>query len=442
MDKLAITDQIRRSKDLLSLPQAISELLTEMEKPEFSADSLSKIILKDPSLTSRILRIANSAFYHRFADIRSVQQAVVVLGMTTVKCLALSSSILNRERVEKSSGVDAKALFTNILTTAAAAEKIAQMAGFKATEEAFIGGLLHDIGIIFFLHRHPEKYRNIAKKNLTGNRLIDAERLVFSIDHAEVGHLLAQKWRLPENVTQAIRDHHDFINLKKTDTLSNIIRLATLLVDTASNSSATDLQDRLSRINRVSELLSITKEEVDEISGSLLAEAIKVAEYVGIDIGDIEEMLIRSNKELWRTYLMIENLFKERQELSSKLLREERSKGAIESKNIAIATLSHYINNAAMAIYGRIQLMQNLSKPDKAKKLIESLPDSLDVMERSLMKIVAVLAEIKEISPIDDVEFYNMSQAMNVGDRIEKRVEAMSEESGLVLPEEAMDVSS
>ena len=103
MDKLSIVEHIRGSSDLLSLPQAISELLTEMEKPSFSAETLSNIVLKDPSLTGRILKMANSTYYHRFAEIRTVHQAVVLLGVTTVKCLALSSSILNPGRVEQRS---------------------------------------------------------------------------------------------------------------------------------------------------------------------------------------------------------------------------------------------------------------------------------------------------------------------------------------------------
>ena len=215
-----------------------------------------------------------------------------------------------------------------------------------------------------------------------------------------------------------------------------------LLAHNEAVSYVNDLEERLNKIGRTSECLMLSKEQVDDISSSLLSETVKVAKYLGVDIGDIEDMLIRANKEIWRTYLMIENLFKERQELSSKLLHEERSKGAIESKNIALATLSHYLNNATMAIYGRVQLMRKLNESGQSKKMLDKLPQTLDVMEQAIWKIAAVLAEMKEISPIDDIEFYNMSQAMKLDDRISLRMDRMGKESGLVLPVEAAESSS
>ncbi len=439
MDKLSIIEHIRGSNDLMSLPQAISELLTEMEKPNFSAEMLSQIVLKDPSLTSRILKMANSTYYHRFAEIRTVHQAVVLLGVTTVKCLALSSSILNPERVERISGIDTRTFFTTIFTVAAAAEKIAKAAGFKAPEEAFIGGLLHDIGILFFLDHYPKEYRKIVEKKVKAQHLTDAEIQVFGIDHAEVGYHLASKWRLPEHIAVAIRDHGFFQPVRDDSQFTNIIRLASLLSHNQAITYVNDLEERLNKISRLTELLNLTKEQVDEISSSLLAETVNVAKYLGIDIGNIEEMLIRANKEIWRTYLMIENLFKERQELSSRLLHEERSKGAVESKNIALATLSHYLNNATMVIYGRVQMIRKLNATDEVDKLRMRLPQSLDLMEQAIWKIAAVLAEMKEISPIDDIEFYTMSQAMKLDDRITKRMEKLGTESGLVLPVEATE---
>ncbi|MBN1211952.1 MAG: HDOD domain-containing protein [candidate division Zixibacteria bacterium] len=439
MEKIAVIDKIRKSNELLSLPQAISEILKEMNKPDFSADTLSQIILKDPSLTSRILKLANSPFYHRMAQITNVNQAVQILGVTTVKCLALSSSILNPEKIEKTSGVDTKVYFTSILTVATAAEKIARAVSYDAPDEAFIAGLLHDIGTMFFLHYYPERYRMIVEQKVRAKNLIDAELEVFEVNHAEVGYHLAQRWQLPEYITNGIREHHSFANLDNKETIENIIKLASLLANNNSSGFVMDLEERLDKINQISGVLGLKKEQVDLISSSLISYTIKQADYLGVDIGDIEEMITRANKEIWQTYLMVENLFKERQSLSRKLLNEERARGAIESKNIAIATLSHYLNNAAMAIYGRSQLMRMLYEKGKTDKVIEDLDSALNIIDKSIKKITAVVSEIKEISPIDKIEFYNMSQALNIDDRIEKRMQEMEKESSLVLPDEAMN---
>ena len=428
MSKIDVIDRIQKSSDLLSLPQAISELLTEMEKPDFSPGMLSTIILKDPGLTGKILKMANSSFYQRFGAIRTVKQAVNVLGLTTVKMMALSSSVLNPERLKKNTGLDPKAFFSNVLTAAAAAEKIARAIEYKAPEEAFIGGLLHDIGIILFLHHYPEEYRKVINKEIKVRTLIDAEREIFNTDHAEIGYHLALKWHLPENLAEAIRDHHNYYTPIQDNTLTNIILLATLITEGDSLSYSIELEERLRYVSKIARMIGLSKDKMDEISTSVMSEIVSIAEFMGIDIGDINDMLIRANKEIWKTYLVVENLFQQRQEMSAKLLHEERAKGAVESKNIAIATLSHYVNNATMAIYGRTQLISKFLAEGQNERLIGMLKDSIIIMEKSILKISAVLAEIKEISPIDDIEFYEMSQAMKVDDRIEKRMQQMLEE--------------
>lgn len=442
MDKITILNQVQSSQDLLSMPQAISEILREMDKPDFSNEALSKIILRDASLTARILQLANSPFYHRLNDIRSVTQAIQVLGSTTVKCLALSSSVLNPGLVEKMSGINVKSFFSSMLTVAAAAEKIAKGVGHRSPDVAFISGLLHHVGILFFMHHYPKEYRRIIHRDVRSVTLIDAERELFGIDHAEVGFLLCTRWRLPREISESVRDHHVYSALTETGVLQNCIRLAALLAEDNVSTFEADLQDRITRMTVVARALNLPDETVDEISSSLITETVRIAEYLNIDIGSIEEIITRANKEIWRTYLMVENLFKERQELSAKLLQEERARGAILSKNIAIATMSHYLNNATMAVYGRSQIMRKWLETGAHDKLIEKMPVTLDVIEKSVRKIKAVLMEIKDISPIDEVKFYDMSQALNLDERIARRMATMDDESGLVLPEEAADLQS
>jgi HD-like signal output (HDOD) protein len=428
MSKIPIVDQIRRDADLLSLPQVLSEVLREVSKENFSADSLAQIILKDPSLTSRVLRMSNSSFYHRFAEIKTVHQAIAVLGVTTVKCLALSTSIFHPERIAKESGVDASEFFIYVLSVAAGCRKIAQATSYDSIEEAFIAGLLHDIGLLFFLHKYPKDYRPVVSKSTDARSLIEAEKEVFGVDHSEVGRHMAETWRIPQEIAAAIGNHHDGPEQGKENALTNIVRLAVALTKDRFSGYDVDLEDRLYRVGALAEALQISKEQVDEISCSLLAETFDIAQYLGVDIGNIEEMLTIANQEIWRTYLIVENLFKERQELSQNLLREERAKGAIESKNVAMATLSHYLNNAVMAIYGRSQILRMMFQRGQQEKLLEQLEDNLQKIDQSVKKIVAVLEEMKEVSPIDQQRFDSMSKAMNIDDRIQKRLARLTDD--------------
>ncbi|UCE23216.1 MAG: HDOD domain-containing protein [Candidatus Zixiibacteriota bacterium] len=428
MKKIPIVDQVRKDSNLLSLPQVLSEVLEEVAKENFSADSLANIILKDPSLTSRLLRMSNSSFYQRFAEIKTVHQAISVLGVTTVKCLALSASIFHPERISKESGVDASEFFIYVLSVAAGCKKIARETSYTSTEEAFIAGLLHDIGLLFFLHKYPAQYRKVVATEPDKGSLIEREKKVFGADHSEVGYHMAEEWRIPKEIVEAIRDHHEGPVEDSETPLPNIVRLAVALTRDRFSGSEPDLEDRLARISALSEALSLTKEQVDEISSSLLSETFDIAQYLGLDIGNIEEMLTKANQEIWKTYLIIENLFKERQELSQNLLQQERAKGAIESKNIAMATLSHYLNNAVMAIYGRSQILRMMLRKGQQDKIIDQLEDSLQKIDLSVKKIVAVLEEMKEVSPIDEQRFDSMSKAMNIDDRIEKRLEKLSDD--------------
>jgi len=439
VDRTTIIDQIKRNDKILSLPQVLSEILDEIGKEDFSANSLSNIILKDPSLTGKVLKLANSPFYHRVQEIKTVQQAVSMVGMLTVKCMVLSTSVLDPNKIEKESGVNPKGFFTYVLSVAAASEEIAKSLNYKSIEEAFIAGLLADIGVLFFLHHYPKQYRKIIQNECNAEDMIDAEREIFGIDHAEVGYHLAEVWGLPRYVLNSIRDHHYLADVSDKDPLTNVIRLASLLSTDQYSNFEGQTVDRINKINKVAEVLGISKDKVNEITFTLLPKAIEMAEYIGIDIGDIDEILTKANEEIWKSYLTIENLFKERTELSQRLLVEERAKGAEELKNITMATLSHYLNNAVMIIYGRSQLLRMLNKKGDYKKLNEGMDTFLDVMDNAVRKIVAVIEEMKEISPIDAKKYNKMSKALNIDDLIKKRMEEHEGSNGisdLVLPVE------
>ncbi len=427
MNKINILDEIRKNENLLSLPQVVMEVLREVGKEDYSADGLARIILKDPSLTSNILRLANSSFYQRLTEIKTVNQAVSILGMTTVKCLALSSSLMKPETIAAHSGVDPKAFFTSTLSIATASEQLAKKVGYKSIEEAFIAGLLLDIGILFLLHHHPVEYNAIIRKDVRARTLVEAEQEVFGADHAEVGYHLAITWNLPEYISMAIKNHHDLRERSTYNELAHIVRLAVLLTSEDYSGFNTHIEDRLKAIHKISQELSLSKGEVDHVTFSLLPRTVETARYLNLNIGNIEEILIRANQEICKSYLTIENLFKERQELSQRLLQEEKLRGSEESKRIALATLSHYLNNAVMAIYGRSQLMRMYHNNDQSDKLLKRLDGDLNVVDKSVKRIIAVLEEMKEISPIDTVRFDKMSEALNIDARISQRLSQMQQ---------------
>ena len=435
MDKIQILEQLSSDKNLLSLPQVLAEIITETTKEDVSPEKLGNIILKDPSLTGKILKMANSSFYNRYVEIKTVHQAISMMGMTTVKCLALSASIFHPDKISKTTSINPKEFFSYILSVAAASKRIATEIEFKSVEEAFVAGLLHDIGHLVIMTKYPDEMKKILKLISHGKSLTDAEKEVLGLDHSEISSHIARNWKIPEEIVESIDNHHSYTCLDNKK-LKNIVKLAVLLTRDSFTEYQLPLQDRLNGISLIAKKLEISQNQIDDISSSLLTDTYEIAQYLGIDIGDIEQMLSTANQEIWKSYLLIENLFKERQQLSECLLNEERERGAIESKNIAMATLSHYLNNATMAIFGRTQILRMRLNKSQTDKILESLPDELEKIDASIKKIVAVIEEMKNVSPIDQKKFDHMSKAMNIDDLIKKRLEKignnfLSEEIGV-----------
>jgi putative nucleotidyltransferase with HDIG domain len=421
-DSTIMTRQIDFETNVFALPQVISELLQLTSGDNYSADTLAKLILKDPSLTAKVLKLANSSFYARGTRSKTVNHAIAVVGMNMVRCLALSASVLNPERIKAKSGVDTKEFFTYVLSVAAAAEMLANPAGLEHTEEALIAGLLHDIGIIYFLDRYPEEYRAVKVLQSRGLALSEAERKVFGIDHCEIGARLAKSWGLSEETISAIAGHHDLSSLDSGVTLNGIVNLSVLLIFDSYSNFAGSIEERLMQIDKVTRALGLNSETVSEIKRNLNTRVTEIAETIGVEIIESETLLAKANQEIWKSYLEIERLFKQRDNLNEQLLSQERNNAAVEAKNSALATLSHYLNNAVMVISGQAQLLAMLQKTNSPGKLMEQVPASADNINMAVRKILAVMQEMKEISPLDQQEYFNKSQALNIDARIEARM--------------------
>jgi HD-like signal output (HDOD) protein len=434
MDKATIVNQIRLDNNLLSMPQVISELLEMTSNDNFSAGKLARLILKDPAITSKILKMSNSSFYARPVKIKNLDNAISVLGITTVKCLALATSIFQPKQIAARAGIEINAFYTYILSVASGAELLAGVIKYPLPEEALIAGLLQDVGILYFLQHHPDEYKTVLEKNKNGQSLSEAEMELFGITHCEVGSLLALTWKLPNRIVQSIAHHHDLAAAGEEDVLGNIVKLSILLTYDRFSEPGPDSADLPKKIERLLALLDIDREQLNQVTINLLARMVEIAQSIGIDINDTEGLLVRANQEIWKSYLKIERLFKEHEEINQRLLEQEREKGAYEAKNVALATLSHYLNNTVMVISGHSELLAILQCNGEIDKLNEQLPVSVGIIKSAINKVIAVMHEMREISPIDEVERFNKSNAINIDARVEKRLIQMAMEPDAIFP--------
>ncbi len=430
-----IRQEIADKCDLLALPEAVLKVLELSARDEIGIDELSSVVGTDPALTGRLLKIANSPFYGLSQQVVSIQQAVMVLGVTTVKCLVLSAALFDPKKIRDDIGFDIKSLYGNIVSVASTSRKLAVACNYSSPEDAFTCGLLHEIGFLFFLQHHPAEYLSVIGRAVNSGSLIAEEKLAFGISHPEVGQLIVEKWKLPEDLTAAIGSHHSF-GFAGSKQLDDILRLAVALNREYFIRTEEDLEEKIMRISTISDRLGVNAQQLDDITANMVKDAIAFARAVDIEIYDMETILSRANHEIFRTYISIQKLFRERQELTKSILDEERAKGIQEAKHIAISTLSHYINNAAMIISGQSQVARMLIGKKDANKLFDSLPKSLDIIDNSIHKITAILGEISELSTLSDVEYFDKSKVLNMDERINERIARIKEKLSAVEPAE------
>jgi putative nucleotidyltransferase with HDIG domain len=426
MEKIRLLEDIEAPKDLLSLPDTLVKVLDAVTSDESSPDHIATIILRDPSLTARTLKMANSSYYRRTTAIKTVHQAVMILGANAVKCIALSVSVFSPPKGQAAEIEMFRQFYFHSLGVAILSQAIAIKVGYPSAEEEFIAGLLHDLGKLHIMQRHPQLYLKINALAGKGEDIIDAERKYFDVDHAELGSIIASRWLLPEGLQRTVCRHHHLTD-PGSDKMTKIVMLSNMMAMVIQAPSLKLLERYSGTLTQLSEDLKLDREFLDTISFLLLEETVKAASNIGIDIGDTPELMNRANRELCKAYLLIEGLFRERQELSGKLLAEERTAGMLRSKNIAIATLSHYLNNVATAISGRVQLMQLALEKNEVVDKMNKFPASLKVIESSLLKLLAVLAELKSLSRFDDQSFYNDSDALNIDERIKARMQSIDQ---------------
>jgi len=193
--------------ELPSIPTIASQIMAAAAKPTTSADDLRRIIEKDPSLSVRVLKVANSSLYGFRREVETLRHAVTLLGFKTVECLVMAASLRD---VFKHFGLSEKLLWEHATIAGVAAGKLSGYGPIEVDRElAFTAGLLHDLGKIALSNVFRERYHRVmARVYNEAIPCIDAERAEFGFDHAVLGAHVAEKWQLPRPFVHAIRYHH------------------------------------------------------------------------------------------------------------------------------------------------------------------------------------------------------------------------------------------
>ncbi|MEI6289660.1 MAG: HDOD domain-containing protein [Chloroflexota bacterium] len=199
---------IQEAVKLPPIPQAAQRALEFIRDPESNASDLAAVLSKDQVLSANVLRWANSALYGMESRISTVQQAIVVLGLTTIQELILAHSISDSmSRPVPGYELSHGDLWHHAVGTAIGAKLISQERRLHIDEEAYFAGLLCDIGKLVF--EKVLRTADMTQPDWNSYSFQVMERATFGIDHAMLGAELARRWQLPANLVTAIGHHHN-----------------------------------------------------------------------------------------------------------------------------------------------------------------------------------------------------------------------------------------
>ncbi len=220
-----ILDRVQR---LRPLPSTATRVLKSLEDPNSTAGIVADFLGLDQALTAQVLQAANSAFLGYSTPCSSVSYAVSRLGFKRVRALVLNTVAagpLNRRLNGYRLGADA--LWQHSLATAVYSDKIARAVYYPEPEDAYVAGLLHDIGKLlldqFVLTDYQYIVSTMKQRDM---RLWEVEEELFGIDHAGVGGMMATKWNLPASLVQALRYHHIPVLSRTHRKLTAIVNIA------------------------------------------------------------------------------------------------------------------------------------------------------------------------------------------------------------------------
>lgn len=219
----------RQINNLPPFSPIITKVLSVIDNPASSASDIERIIKYDQVLSSRVLKMANSAYYGYGGKISTISQSIVILGLNTLRAIlftALAAKALNKKLLGYK--MQEGDFWKHSVLTALAARTLSAKIKYPNPEEVFIGGLLHDLGKLVLDPFVANHYSAII--NLVNTRKIlfsEGEREVLGLNHAHVGRRIAEKWNFPALLTEVIAFHHQSSSAPNNKTAAAIISLST-----------------------------------------------------------------------------------------------------------------------------------------------------------------------------------------------------------------------
>ena len=424
--KSALDDSLK----LYSLPQTLVQVLKVVSDETSGADDLAKVLMKDPALTTRVLKVVNSPFYGAGRKIGTVSQATVTLGMRQVTALAVSTSIYGMTENWQSE-LDRVRFWRHSLEVAIAARLIAEQIGLRQLEEIYVAGLLHDIGLLVLERSFPEQFATIWRQASRGESLVDLEEEAWGTNHSRVGQFLLEQWRLPDSICEAVGRHHhtypegadeeDFVVPQIVSLAGRIARFR--IAETQRRDETILREEReIMRTN-----LRLDARDLLAIERVLFTRTVEESRYLDMDIGTNEQILSEANQMLFSQYSAVENLLDENRRMHKQIAGEQVKTGFLESLKSTAATFTDYIDRASGSVIRKIREVQAGIKSGTIIDPSGVVADSARSIEADIEALLAVMMEMRKLTQTQSALYYDQGSVEAIEGRIRKRILQESE---------------
>ena len=408
-----------------TLPNVLNVLITELGSDKATPTSIAKIISKDISLTARLLRVANSAFYRRQSEISTIDMAISVLGIRAVKALALSVSMFELTETASNNLVNLNQFWYHSLEIAVTARRLAEHTRDVQPEEAFVCGLIHDLGILFFVQEFPEKYQKVNALIKQGKSYEEAEIEVIGMSHSDAGARIATAWHLPMIFQESLAYHHKHHFLTEENHIPQVWEIVNLAhrfcrkgIDVPPDVTAGIIEAR----HKLAQALGIEAGIVSKILSEVPNLVLSAASFLDVNIGDPLTILKNVNEELGKIYEEYESAIVDNDSMQRRFLEQEKDKAALEALRTTLATFSHYVNNATATIVGRAQILDLYLNQGKLEDPDGKIQQSVKIISESVDTICAVLDELKELPEFKTVAYHGSSRILDIDENIKARL--------------------
>ena len=258
------------------MPQILIKLLAHLQADDLGMAELAALVAKDAGMTGKILSVANSSAYHRGGRQVSLEQSMMALGTDMIKLLVIGDSVFQTFNSFPNSGAtDLRSFWKNSLTTAVLAREIARRTGYGQAEEAYLAGLLHNVGRLALLATAPKEYAyNFTARD--DEDLCAVEQRTLQITHTEAGAWLIERWQLDSFLADAVLYHHEpSTRLEAAHPLIRILRTAHVLAYHA---------DEIGLVIEACRLSGLDPDEAEEMLAGATRQVEKSAIHLGIEL--------------------------------------------------------------------------------------------------------------------------------------------------------------